>query len=904
MPEPISSPSPLARFRGITALLGTLVVLALGLALYQFLTGNDHTLPVGTVAQLTPVPVTVARIPTGLDSLALQVNGYLVTQTRDVGGPELWPAAATLWVVWLGVALTVWLAVISTLARPAFLGGMVAVIFLLMSLNVDVLEVFGAQRYFLLAALILLGGAAFVLQAFLEHVSLGLRLVLFAVLVVGLGALLYWRAPFPAAYITLHLAAYGTLAGAAAVVLLALWVGVELIFALLWFNTQSDNPKSRFGLLPFVLTSLLLLGSLLFYYLNGGQLQIFPGGIYLDPYLLVLLAAVAGWWGLPQRARTYTDWLPYPAAALLYLTLLLVAIASAGYAAATANGPVLSASRELAALALLSVGGAFFLYLLLNFAPLMRKRLQVFRVAYDPRRLPFYTVYLLAAAAMGAVLVRNNADLIDQVHAGQYVQLGDLTRFQSEGQPNDEYLALLAERYYAEADQLDPRNARAALGRAALYQRLAQRQNEINILRLTLEREPNEKALLRLAARFDQATDFFEHQQILRQGLRSYPASRWLNTEMAQLYTRSALTDSVVYYHQRAVAVDADDAVAHTNWLAFLLKNNQLRGAQEATAAHPLPSWLAWQSNDVLRQLMAGASTPLPASQTSNDSVLTAAQFARFYHVGLMRAARRDTAMLPSLRRLRQLPANDAFADQLIFLQALTQLRSQEPAQGYNLMETLAAGDNGGYFHHVLGLYLLERGLYASAAPRFQLAQQTGDVSASLPRAYAFALSSQPDSARAAASVAAATPALATSAKRLVDALPLQAKPVPFQPLAAQFRQAAGLPKRAAENQYRRLVEVDPFSETGIVQAADFFAGQGQYLAAYEALRRATQYNPESTALLQRFALAAADAGLVQYGDQTVAKLRPLLPSAEYITFQRQYDKRRAVHRAAAAPWD
>ncbi|WP_400193829.1 hypothetical protein [Hymenobacter sp. B81] len=909
MPAAPSSPDSVAPRRpSAWWLLPLLLVLAA--TLYQFVVGPTHTLPVGTVAQLGPTPVPVAYVPVGPDSLVLQANGYLLSQTRDVGGPELWPAAAALWVALLGLSLSLWLAAVSTLPRLAFVAGTAAAIFLLMSLNPDALEALGGRHYELVTVLVVLAGAAYLLHAFLEGVRLGPRVLIFVALVAGLGALLYLGSPYPAAYVSLHLAGYGTVAGAAALGLLALWVGGELVFGLLWLNTQGPTPQSRFGLLPFVAASALLLGSLVLYYWNGGRLMLFPGGIHLDPYLLLLLAALVGWFSMPLRRPTYAGWVPAKAAPLLYLALLTLAMASAGYAAATHNEPVLAAGRQLVALALLCVGVPFLLYVLMNFAPLIRQRLRVYRVVYEPRRLPYYAVYLLALGGIVAVLVRNNFDLLDQARAGMYVQLGDLTRFQSEGQPENTYLPLLAERYYAEADQLDPRNARAALGRAALYQQLSQRQNEINILRTTLLREPHEKVLLRLAARYDQSSDFFDRQQVLRQGLRAYPASRWLNAEMAQLYARSSLTDSVVYYYQRATAADADDAVAHTNWLAFLLKQNQLNAAAQSVAEHPFPQWPAWQSNQLLFQLLQKPAQTAAAAQATpqplTDSVLTVAQFAHLYHIGLARAARRDTTLLPLLTGLRRQSANDPFADQLHFLQGLTRLRGGEPARGFDQLETLATGTGAGYYQQLLGLYLLERGLYPSAASRLALATAAGNPAAALPRAWAFAFGSRPDSARTLALRVAALPTEARSAQQLLNALPQlpAARPPAYQPFAAQFARAATLDKRAAESQYRRLVAADPFAETGIIQAADFFAGQSQYLAAYEALRRALQYNPESVALLQRFALAAADAGLTDYSGQTLEKLRTLLPSEEYATFQSQLSKRRAIHQAAAAPWD
>lgn len=886
--------------------LGALLALTLGLAGFAYFTGNDHTLPVGTVAQLTPVPVTVAAVSAGTDSLALQANGYALTQTYDVAGPLHWPDAAAAWCAVLALSLVVWLAVISQQARPAFLAGTVPLIFLLMSLNLDALGVFGDKQYFLILALAALLLPAFLLHAFFEHVGLGWRLLLFAAVVGGLSALLLTRTTQPAAFVLLHLAAYGTPAGSVIVVLLTLWLGIELIYGLLWLNTQGATPGGRFGLLPFVLSSGLLLGILGLYYWNDGQLAVLPG-IHLEPYLLLLLAAGLGWWSLPRRLPTYQSWLPLRAAAPLYLVLTSLATAAVGYAAATANDPLLQAGREIVNLILLGLSTAFFLYVLLNFGPLIRQKLQVHRVAFDPRRVPFFVVYLLGLGIVVAVLMRNNFDLYYRAQAGKYIQLGDLTRYQSEQQPDNFPLAALAERYYAEADQLDPRNARAALGRAALYQALSQRQNEINILRTTLLREPNEKVFLRLGARFDQPADFFDHQQILRQGLHALPASARLNAEMAQLYARSTLTDSVSYYLRRSLATDDDNPVARTNWLAFLLKNGQLPAASQAVAEQPQPEWPAWQNNAWLLQLRQGQFQPVAAARPSVDSVLTVAQFAQLYHVGLAQAARRDTTALPLVQQLQQVPANDPFADQLAFLRGLLQLRSARPAAGFDLLTNLATGESEGYYQQVLGTYLLERGLYAAAATRLTKAEEVGNPAADLPATYAWYWAGHPDSAQQVAQRAVrANPRAATGLQRLLSgSVPPPASRA--RPLASAYAAAAKLAARdskAAAAQYQRLAAADPFDEAGMLQAAAFFSKTDDPLTAYELTRQALSYNPESVPLLKAFALAAAEAGLEEYAVEPLNKLARLLSSPEYSIFRGQYEQRRVIHQAAAAPWN
>ncbi|WP_165903699.1 hypothetical protein [Hymenobacter gummosus] len=894
-------------WRWLLLLLGALLLAGLGFALYAWFVGDEHTLPVGTVAQLVPVPVTVAQLPAGPDSLALQANGYLVTQTYDVAGPELWPAAATAWLLLLGLGLSVWLAVISHLSRPAFLGGAALVIFLLMALSLDALEVFrGSQQYLLILALGVLLLPAFLLQAFFERVNLGWRLLLFTALVAGLTALLFTQAPQPAELVILHLAAYATLPGVAAVALLSLWLGGELIYGLLWLNTQGASPAGRFGLLPFIVSSGLLLGIMGLYYWNGGQLAVLPG-VHLEPYLLLLAAAGIGWWTLPKREPTYSGWLPYRAAAPLYLVLLLLALGGTAYAAATANTPLLQAGRDLTNLILAALGLAFFAYVLVNFAPLIQAKKQVHRVAYDPRRMPFFAMYALGTLIVAGVLLRNKFDVLDLARAGEYIQLGDLTRYQSAQQPDNLYLAALAERYYAEADQLDPRNARAALGRAALFQQRAQRQNEINVLVQALQREPSEKVLLRLSARFDQPADFFDRQQLLRQGLRALPASARLNAEMAQLYTRSALIDSVQYYQRRALAADADNPVAHTNWLAYLLQNEQRPAARQAVQEAPKLDWPAWQNNAWLLDLQQGRFQSVAAARPAFDSVLTVPQFAQLYHVGLAQAARRDTTLLPLVQELRLVGGNQAFTDQLTFLSGLQLLRSPRPAAGADQLEALTNGSAGGYYHQLLGQYLLERGLYASAAARLQQAQEAGNAAAAVPVVHALFWAGQPDSARALAQRAIkASPAAAAPLQRLLNG-PAPAPPAPARPLAQAYQQAtaqeAASPKKAAAA-YRRLVQADPYDEAGVLAAAAFFTRQRDLLTAYELLQRAASYNPESVPVLKNLVLTAADAGLDEYAISSLNKLGTLLPSTEYSIFRSQYDKRRVIHQAAAAPWN
>ncbi|GAA3999576.1 hypothetical protein GCM10022408_08190 [Hymenobacter fastidiosus] len=765
-------------WRSPLLVLGLLAGLAMALAGYHYFTGDDYTLRVQEVAQLQPVPLVVQRVMIGLDALPVRANGYITTQTHDVSGPFVRAEAAAALLLLLAGCLAYFLAVVSTLPRPAFVAGMALLIFLLMSLNADLLGLIDSrQQYFLVVMLLLLGLPAFAFHAFWPQAALWQRLLVFLGLVAGLSAFIFLRSTYPTDTTALHLVSFATSSGAIIVALLVLWVGFENIQGLLWFNTQAENPGSRFGLLPFVLASGLYLGMLLLYYWNNGEVFILPH-VRLEPLLLLLPAVAIGWLSLRRRAATYGPWVPYwPGAAHLYLILVALAAGFLGYAFATANDPLITAGRDFTALALLVCGTAFLLYVLINFGPLIKQRLRVYRVVYEPRRLPFYTVYLLGLGGIIAVELRNNFFIVNQVQAGYYNNLGDLTRLQSEQQPNAGALALLAERYYAESDVLDFHNHRASWGRAALYRFRAQRQNEINALRRAQSRLPSEKISLRLAALFPEPTDFFDRLQLLREGLKTAPRSVRLNNDLAQLYTRSTITDSVNYYFNRAESFAAGNPVVQANRLAYLLQLRDLTTAQQLVQSETTRAQNpAWRGNETLLQQLAGLPSSID-SPSPTTFALSTADFAWYYHDWLRRASKGDTSQLRQLIRLSKVPANDRYAEQFTFLQALTQYYGGQPVAAQNTLQPLAAGTTPGsaYYQSLAGLWLLEPGLPASAAVRFREAARNGYQEAALFRAYAQALNNQPDSARASAiqAVASATPVLAGQAARLAGILSL-----------------------------------------------------------------------------------------------------------------------------------
>ncbi len=911
-------PEPATPRRWLPGPAAWLALLALVIAAYHYFTGEAATLPVQLVPHLAPVPFVLDSVLVGPAHLPLPLNGFIVTLTHDVAGPYTRPEAAGLWLAVLAVGLAGWLAVVSSLQRPAFLAGTVPVIFLLLSLNIDGLGIFdGAKQYFLWLSLALLGAAALGLQLVGEKLPLRARFAIFGLLLAALVALIWQKTTLPPAETLLHLAAYSTPMGAVLVALLILWVGFENIRLLLWFNTQAERPESRFGRLPFGLASLLYLGTLALYYWNDGALAL-GWGLHLDPLVLLLPAVLVGGLGLRQRAPSYVAWVPLAAARPLYWLLVAGAAGALGYALATANAPLLAAARDFSVLALGLLGAAFLLYVLVNFGSLIKQRLRVYRVVFEPRRLPFYTVYVLGAGALLLIELRFNWPLLDQVQAGQYNQFGDLARQQSEARPDDLPLALLAERYYAESgDVLDRFNRSAQLGRAALYRFRAQRQNETNALRRALLRQPDAKLSLRLAALLAEPADFLDALDALRQGRRTAPRSFPLTSDLAQLFTRSALTDSVAVYLDRAERLAPASYVSRTNQLGFLLSQHLYSAAQKLAAGSKAtttePALLA---NKLLLQLrLAPRAGSAPAAIAAAN--LDAASFASVYQSSLLVIRRNDQAAmrryLPALAQLAARPANAAYYEQLVFLQALVQHAAGQELAARRTLAPLTAGTSltASYYQYVLGMWQLQQEQYATAADQLALAASHGAGEARLAQAWALLYNGRRDSAQALVPRLATDSAVRRQVRPLIRALATGL--VPKSPVVpsvvgtltlTRAQEAERANKPQAAQLYQQVVKEAPFNENAVLSAARYFSRHRDAGATYETLRLGLLENSQSAGLLQAYALAAADAGLADMGQSALAQLRQRLSPAEYANLLTQFAARRAAHAAAVASFD
>ncbi len=855
-----------AAIRPLLALAAVAFVAALLLSAAAYLHADDAVRPWRPLTDVTPVEVPLDTVRVGTFALPVLEPAFLATQTLAPAAPIVNLPAATLLLGLLAVVLIGYLTVLPGLGWRTFLVAASALMFFLSTFSLDLLDLLPLRvsptswlaQAATGVAVVALVAPAWVLHAFFPSVGPTRRLVLFAGLVLGLGALIFWRSPLNAPQTALHLVSYSLTGAIGASALLILAVSYENGRALLWFTAQADNPAHRRGLGAYALATGLYLLNLLLLFLDAfGFVTL--GGAFLNAFFVLLSSIISGLIGLRLREAEYGRAVSYLLMLPLYLLLAALTLGTLAYAFATGSGSLVAAFTDGVVATHLVAGAAFFIYVLYNFAPLLQRRMRAYRVVFEPKRLPLLMLYAVAAIGLVSVLLRTQFFLTRQLKAAYYAGLGDLYRARGE--------AALADVTYQRADLFVPFDEKANVGRAALAHERLELRTEQNLLRRALRRTPSEKTYAALAATYGGQSAFFDQLNVLQEARRAFPASPVPSLLLGTLYTRTTLADSVTYYYTQAArrATKVVRGPLLTNELAWLVnRRDDVAARNLAGQVSVVNDPIAAVANAALVGLLTGPRIALAPYLGAVPDSLDPEHFAWLTQVALRQIRADDTSAVAVLTALTRRPANAAWAPDLLELRALT-WRGRQPARARAALLERAEGGEGavaGRRYRLLGQWALADQQPAVAADYFTRAANRGDQPAYLYRALALALAGQLDSARAAIPVLfqSGDPAVTQPAQRLLVVLSAPLAAMATDSLKADYAVLHGAAGRAG-----RLDSLVATIEVPALRAVAVAALAERALAAGDAGRawRLTELAPRAAAVRWLRAEAALRVGKI-----------------------------------------
>ncbi|MFW5762022.1 MAG: tetratricopeptide repeat protein, partial [Cyclobacteriaceae bacterium] len=666
-----------------------------------FFAGNGWTYPWQIINNFETVEVPFYQLLTGLYNFNIGGNNYVNLQefVGDTISISAWQAYILLAI--LMAALSVLMAIVSSLKRFWFFALLTILIFLFLLLQMDSLEFFGQyNRYGLIFGLALYILPAYVINNFFDHVGLLKRFIIFFITSTAFLICIYFFAGVENPLF--HFISYGLAMPIILSVIFVLIIAHDIVSFFMLIITNSNNEYSKNSDIHFVIITLLYLLSLTFTYLYEIE-YIKWDLIYINPFLLLLIAGVIGIWEFRKKRIAYQEIMHFsPVGAFFYVAMASICFATLAYFMATANDAALEAFTELILASQIGFGLTFFIYALVNFFTILHQNQAVYKVLYKPTRMPYFTANLAGFIATLAFFLSANYDMYYEARAAIYNAMGDVAFFNKQ-QP-------LAEELYTQSTIYGFKNHHAhyALGSIELQQ---QKPGEaLYYFEEAIKKEPTENAYAIIANLYKSNDKFFEALFTIQDGLKNFPESGRLMSNAALLYNKTAVVDSTLYYLESAAATDQHDAAIANQHGIYALNNltfttdSIIDLYQDATTIENMTNLL------VLLNYQGETKQKLPFL-LQGDTTLSFNEYAYLQNFMTYQADYFDTTQLNSFHEFAD-DAVDYFSEPMLFNYAISLYKNQQVYQAYERLEQLAnqSIDKESFYFKVMGLLALESG--------------------------------------------------------------------------------------------------------------------------------------------------------------------------------------------------
>ena len=664
-----------------------------------YFAGENWMYPWRVINNFESVEVPLYQMLTGIFNFNLGGTNYVNLQefAGDLLEVSQWQAYILLSVVML--AFSMLMALISTFKRFWFFAALTIVIFVFLLLQLDTLEIFGQyNRYGLIFGLALYILPAYLINNYYDHTDLVKRLLIFLLTSLIFVAAIYFFAEVQTPLF--HLISYGLALPVIFSVIFVLMVAHDIVSFFMLIITNSNNEYSKNSDLHFTIISLLYLLSLTFTYLYEiGYIS--WDIIYVNPFLLLTIAAIIGLWEFRKKRITYQEIMHFNSVgAFFYLLMAIIWFITLGYFMSTANDAALEAFSELILASQVGFGLTFFIYVLVNFFTILHHNQPVYKVLYKPTRMPYFTANLAGFIATLGFFLSANYNMYYETRAAIYNAMADVAYYNKE--------ASLAEELYTQSTIYGFRNHHAhyALGSLELLQ---QKPGEaLYYFEEAVKKKPTENAYAIIASLYKSNDRFFEALFSIQDGLKYFPNSGYLLNNTALLYNKTSVIDSTLYYFERAAgtriqkaAVANQHGIYGLNKLSFAT-DSIMQLYRNTSSIEDMTNLL------VLLNLKSETEQQLPYL-LEGDTVLTFNQYAFLQNFITYQAEYFDTTRLQNIKGFTENTV-EYFSEPMAFNFAIALYKNGLVYQAFEKLHQLSNQSiyRESFYYKVMGLLALE----------------------------------------------------------------------------------------------------------------------------------------------------------------------------------------------------
>jgi predicted Zn-dependent protease len=354
----------------------------------------------------------------------LQVPGESYAILEYFNGSHIIPnttASYIFLVVIIGTSIML-LALITILPRFWYFLGMGFFIVFLVSLRLEVLTIAGYNnRIPVIVALLMYILPSFYFNQVNTSISFTSRIIAFALVTLSLSTIIYLFSAVDYPFYHLTLTAYTP-----ALILSILFI-IMIAHEILAFFVFVVGQGSSKSLQHLSIISVIYMANVIITCLH--ELGVIEWNfVYINLYLLLTISSVLGLWGFSQREGMYQNIFPFsPYGAYFFLSLGAICFATTGQLLNNANDPAVKIIRDAIIFSHTGFGIIFLTYLFSNFILMLARNLPVYKVLYNPTRMPYFTFRLAGLIAMlGFVFYSGWRQYVFNGLAGFYNFAGDL----------------------------------------------------------------------------------------------------------------------------------------------------------------------------------------------------------------------------------------------------------------------------------------------------------------------------------------------------------------------------------------------------------------------------------------------------------------------------------------------
>lgn len=662
--------------------------------------------------ELQTQEITTRSFQVGLHSVPVLADNFMIfeTQLGSLLQPNLF--ASYFFISILLITLVVIITIISTLKRFWFLIGMGLFCLFIISLQLEVLEIFGLINKIPAGVIILLVATlSYYFHAFQSNASFFLRLVAFSILfiLVGIGIEFFSHVQNP----ILYLSVTGYAIGFLITLVFILMVGAEIPAA--FINILTQGTKQTKTLRHFlIITAIYITNLILAYAIKIGYLEL---NIWvINFFFLFTISALLGIWGFRQREPQYETILPAdPFGVYLIIAMATISFAAIGNFFATANDPVLEVIRDVIMYSHLGYGIIFFAYVLANFGSMLMQNLQVYKVLYKPNTMPYFTFRLMGLICTIAFLVydTNYKSVVNQVYAGYYNSQGDLYYAQGTDQ--------LAEGFYNKSVAFRNQNHHVHYALASIQAARYEPQKEREELAKAAEGTPSEFSLVNLSNAYQRNGNPLQATDVLTLAKAKFPKSGIIDNALGLAFLKLKMADSALLSFQKASKHKETKNIAETNLLGASAKLN---------INYPADSLLQLIGSDKpgprANALALANLQNLPIQiqfDLGTDTTLTASKATYLCNYLINQREKVDTTLLSNVILLARKPSNDYFKEVILVAASHAYYAQGSVRKAFDLTREIAYSSGRGKYFNLLGTWALEQNNPQIAANYFEIAK-------------------------------------------------------------------------------------------------------------------------------------------------------------------------------------